>query len=92
LEETASTKSPRINPHAEGPKAVVASLKLALDMIPFQDVGEDINPPSYRMPTRLRKLRIEQSRVSVLALFKLIYKVTEGGSKPWVTRDLLEFK
>lgn len=87
MEETASTKSPRINPHVEGPQAVVASLKLALDMIPFQDVGEDINPPSCRMPTRLQKLRIKQSRVRVLALFKLIYKVTEGGSKPWVIRE-----
>lgn len=50
-----------------GPKGNVLSLKLALEMIPFRGVDEEINPPSYRLPTKLNKIQEHTARLNLQA-------------------------
>ncbi|KAG0574079.1 hypothetical protein KC19_VG232400 [Ceratodon purpureus] len=48
-------------------KAEWTKLKLALQMIPFRGVQEDIDPPSYRMPTRTKEIQEHRTRLNLRA-------------------------
>ncbi|CAK9233417.1 unnamed protein product [Sphagnum troendelagicum] len=62
LQKMQDSESP-IPHHMSEANAAVISLKLALKMIPFRE--PDLNPPSYRMPTRLGLIRFHQERMSL---------------------------
>lgn len=54
-----------VDPNPKEPKAHVLSLKLALEMIPFRGVDEEIDPPSYRMPTKLNKIQQHTTQLNL---------------------------
>lgn len=66
LKKIQDTKIP-VDPNPKEPKAHVLSLKLALQMIPFRGVDEEIDPPSYRMPTKLHKIQEHTTRLNLQA-------------------------